>query len=107
MPVLGNDSGETPPAEARDQRIDRAVTWALTTIAGLAFAMGAWAFTGLTNEVRGMRDDLARFSTRVAVLETGDAANRIRALEQVAAKESGQLAELERRISAIESHGGK
>jgi hypothetical protein len=93
--------------EARDQRLDRAVTWALTTAAALAFTVGGWAFTGLTGEVRGMRDDLARFSTRVAVLENGDAANRIRSLETHDVEHAGKLADLERRVGSLELHGGK
>jgi hypothetical protein len=98
---------ESAEGEVRDQRIDRGITWALTTVAALAFGIGGWAFTGLTGEVRGMRDDLAKFSTRVAVLETGDMPNRIRVLEAHDVEHGGKLADLERRLLQLETHGGK
>lgn len=56
-PVLRDDSGDSAPAQARgsvfDPRIDKALTWALMTLATVAFSIGAWFFasiqTGLTD----------------------------------------------------------
>lgn len=106
QPLTPGESGERQ-IEAHDHRIDRGITWVLTTAAALAFGVGGWAFTGLTGEVRGVRDDLAKFSTRVAVLETGDPANRIRMLETRDVEHGSKLADLERRVAQLESHGGK
>lgn len=65
-------------AEARDGRIDKAVTWVLTTAAALALAWAGNAFAGLQGEVHSMRDDIAKQNTRIAVIEE---ARRLESLE--------------------------
>lgn len=66
----------------RDPRLDRAVTWALTTAAALMFGAGAHEFNALVSEVRAMRADLTEITTRMAVLEAAHYGEQIRDLEQ-------------------------
>jgi hypothetical protein len=76
---------------SRDERIDRGITWGLTTMAGLAFAVGAWQFTGLVNEVHHLRDTMESIRTQIAVVESQKLGDRVR--------------ELEHRMDLVESRG--
>ncbi len=81
------DSSETPAV--RDARVDRFITWALAAFAGLSFTVGAWFFSEMRNEMRGLRTeivavraDLAAITTRVSIVEAARLEERVRALER-------------------------
>lgn len=70
-----------PVIDLKDPRVDRAISWALTTFAGLAFGVGAYFFAGLTSEVRAMRADMSTITTRVAIVEAARYGDTIKDLE--------------------------
>lgn len=65
----------------RDPRIDKAITWILSTVAGLSFGIAAWQFTGLANEVHSLRDTVNALNTRLAIVESAKLDERLRELE--------------------------
>ncbi len=55
---------------AKDPRIDRAITWSLTTTAGLLFALCAYFFNGVTDTMKALNKSVTGLATEVAVLKT-------------------------------------
>lgn len=91
--------------KSRDPRMDRLVSWVLTTVAGLAFSVGAWAFNDQRTEFRAMREEVVKMTTRLAVLEgiSSDLPVRVRAVEAEMAARNARLTALERDVELLKT----
>ena len=76
-----DDNSPQRGTRLRDPSVDQAVSWGLSTLAALAFGIGAHEFSGLTQEVKALRENVTASLTRIAVLEAEDVADRIDQLE--------------------------
>ena len=56
----------------RDERLDKAASWALAGAVTVALTVGAWFFRSLTTELRSLHQAVSGLSTKVAVLEERD-----------------------------------
>lgn len=64
-------SGETSTSRyLRDPRIDGALSKGLAVVVALALSVVGYFFSGLTDELADLRQEIAGLSTAVAVLET-------------------------------------
>ena len=89
IPTNGTNGTPAKPTAPRDPRVDAAISWALTTAATLAFAVGAWQFQALAMEVRALRAEISSINVRTSVIEAAryseaikDLDVRVRALER-------------------------
>lgn len=63
----------------KDPRLDRVVTWALALLVSLALSIGAWFFSMMTSEIRGLRGEISNL--RVSVALNSSLEKRINAIE--------------------------
>lgn len=53
---------------SNDNRVDKAVSWALTFFCGISLSIGAWFFNGLNNSVEKLTGAVGQLRTEVAVM---------------------------------------
>lgn len=74
MAASGDTTGALPKNGSRDPRIDKAVSWGLTTLATLALA---W----VGSEVRSVSSKLDAMNVRLSILESSGLITKIERLE--------------------------
>ena len=87
----------TDRTPARDPRVDRLVSWGLSTVSAVALSIGAWFFSNLDDSLRALRAEIGELRERIAVLQV--------AQEQVSKLEL-ELREVRGRVRALERAKG-
>jgi hypothetical protein len=104
--------GDTPPAMSRlnlnDPRVNSAVSWVLTTAAGVAFSVGAYFFNDLKHSITDLATACGGLKVQIAVLEAASSRDaeterRVMALEQMQAAANAEREALRERIRALET----
>lgn len=63
-----------------DQRLDKVLTWCLMFFCGLALSVGAWFFSGLSEELGKLREAVGELKTEVRI--QAERARRVDALDE-------------------------